>query len=293
MSLRGLHANLACVWEATARKPGNVHRFKDFSDTHYLDFVASAAAIAPVMAEAGQLSVGEILTRGQAMTRLVTRRNTNLGILLLLAPLAKAEAGSDYQAHVEEVLASLTPEDAEAAYAVIRSAQAGGLGEVPEADVREKPTVSLRDAMRLAASRDMVARQYATGFTEVFAELAPALLDGIERTGSLEGGIVVAHLAMMAAHPDSLIARKRGIAEARQAAQMAQRVVDLAWPDTYEAIRQLEQLDAWLRAEGHARNPGTTADLLAAGLFVLLRQGRLHPGKHPWEQPRGLAGVSS
>ena len=39
----GLCAQLACVLEATARKPGNVHRFADFDDVSYLDFVTAAA----------------------------------------------------------------------------------------------------------------------------------------------------------------------------------------------------------------------------------------------------------
>src|SRR5438876_739889 len=89
----GLCAQLACVLEATARKPGNVHRFMDFADTSYLDFLLSAAAIAPVMERAVGRPVGETVLEAIRATRRVTSANTNLGIVLLLAPLAAASGG--------------------------------------------------------------------------------------------------------------------------------------------------------------------------------------------------------
>src|SRR5207302_384138 len=84
----GLCAQLACIWEATARKPGNVHRYRDFSDCGYLDFLLSAAAVAPILEKAGERRVGATVLAGVHATRSVVITNTNLGILLLLAPLA-------------------------------------------------------------------------------------------------------------------------------------------------------------------------------------------------------------
>ena len=137
--------------------------------------------------------------------------------------------------------------------------------------------------MALAADRDLIARQYANGFREVFDDGVPAVLEGLERTGSLEGAIIHAHLHLMARHPDTLIARKRGAAEAEESARRARAVLDAGWPDGREAWAALRRLDAWLRAEGRGRNPGTTADLIAACLFVLLREGRITlPLSVPW-----------
>ena len=125
-----LHAQMACVWEATARKPGNVHRYRDFGDTTYLDFVASAAAIGPVVV--ANLTVGEVVLEGVRATRLVTNVNTNIGILLLLAPLAVAEPEPDLSMNLERVLASLTREDSRRVYEAIRLVNPGGLGKVDE-----------------------------------------------------------------------------------------------------------------------------------------------------------------
>lgn len=208
--LIGLHAQLACVWEATARKPGNVHRFADFDDLSYLDFITAAAAVAPVLAASPDHRVGRTVLEGVRATRRVVSTNANLGILLLLAPLTKAAAGPDLRVGLARVLDELDVEDARLVYEAIRLANPGGLGRAPEQDVREEPTQSLRAVMALAADRDGVARQYANGFREVFDDGAPAVLAGMEQTGSLEGAILFAHLHLMARHPDTLIAQRPG-----------------------------------------------------------------------------------
>jgi triphosphoribosyl-dephospho-CoA synthase len=279
----GLYAQLACIWEATARKPGNVHPFCDHDDAGYIDFLTSAAAIAPVLVEAGTRSVGATVLEAVQRTRQVVRANTNLGIILLLAPLARAEPWPDGRAVVSAVLDALTIEDAALAYQAIVLSGAGGLGQAPEQDVRKMPTVSLREAMALAADRDRIARQYATGFADVFDQGAPAILSGIDHTGCLEGGIIHAYLHLMSLFPDTLIGRKRGTAEAAESARRAAAVLSAGWPQSPTGRAALDELDTWLRAKGHQRNPGTTADLIAASLFVLLRQSRLRlPLDVPW-----------
>jgi triphosphoribosyl-dephospho-CoA synthase len=280
----GLCVQLACVWEATARKPGNVHRYRDFADVGYLDFVTSAAAIAPVLAAARGRRVGETVLESVRATRQVTATNTNLGIVLLLTPLAAVPPGEDLRAGVGRVLAGLDVDDARLAYEAIRLAKPGGLGTAPEEDVASEPTRTLREVMTLAEERDLVARQYADGYREVIDDYVPALAEGVERTGSLEGAIIRAQLRMMALHPDTLIARKRGAAEAAETGERAARVLAAGWPEAESGRRELADLDDWLRAEGNARNPGTTADLITAGLFVLLREGGIGlPPRVPWE----------
>jgi len=268
-----LFVQQACLWEVTARKAGNVHRFVDFDDMSYLDFALSAAAIAGPLSRARQQSVGQTLLDCVRATQQVVRRNTNLGIILLLTPLARAEDCS--AAAVEQVLADLSLQDAVLCYQAICLANPGGLGEATDQDVHQTPTLTLRQAMALAADRDLIARQYADGFREVFTGVMPDLLDGLKHIGCLEGAILWAQLRLLSRHPDTLIVRKRGIALARQASMHAREVLSAGWPETTVGWRQLAALDAWLRADGHARNPGTTADLIAAGLFGLLRGGQL------------------
>jgi triphosphoribosyl-dephospho-CoA synthase len=279
----GLCAQVACVWEATARKPGNVTPCHDFEDATYLDFLLSAAAVAPVMATACQRKVGATVLEAVRATRQVARTNTNLGIILLLAPLTAVPGGDDLRSGVERILAALDVADTRLVYEAIRLAAPGGLGRADEQDVRDEPTLPLREVMALAAGRDLIARQYCNSFAEVFDAGVPALAAGLDQTGSLEGSIIWAHLHLMAAHLDTLIARKRGMAEAEEAARRARRVLEQGWPREPAGREAIGELDAWLRAEGSRRNPGTTADLVTASLFVALRQGVLSlPPAYPW-----------
>src|SRR6266566_2508619 len=128
----GLCAQLACIWEVTARKPGNVHRYRDFEDAGYLDFVTSAAAIAPVLDAAAGRPVGETILDAVRATRQVARTNTNLGIILLLAPLAAAAPGESLRDGLRGVLGRLDVAGCRACYEAIRLASPAGLGRVPE-----------------------------------------------------------------------------------------------------------------------------------------------------------------
>jgi triphosphoribosyl-dephospho-CoA synthase len=279
----GLCAQLACLWETTARCPGNAHRFRDFGDATYVDFLASAAAVAPWLETADQRGVGATVLGAVQATRHVVRANTNLGILLLLTPLAVVASESPLRAGVLRVLDGLDVEDARAVYQAIRLANPAGLGRVPEQDLHDEPTQSLRQVMELAAERDRVACQYSNGFRDVFDQGVPAFLRGLEQTATLEEAILFCHLHLMALFPDSLIARKRGIAEAAEAARRATQVWQQGWPGSAAGRVALTELDNWLRAEERGRNPGTTSDLVTASLFVVLREGIIElPSRIPW-----------
>jgi triphosphoribosyl-dephospho-CoA synthase len=278
-----LCAQLACIWEVTARKPGNVHRYQDFANLSYADFIVSAAAVAPVLEGASARPVGETILEGVRATRQLVATNTNLGILLLLAPMAAVAPADDLRTGLQRRLDALDERDARAVYQAIRMASPGGLGTVPEQDVHQEPSQSLGAVMQLAAERDLIARQYVNGFREVLDEGEPALRRGLERARTLEGAIIYCHLHLMASYPDSLIARKRGCDEAAEAAQRAWLVLEKDWPTNPSGWRSLTDLDAWLRADGNARNPGTSADLVTASLFVALREGTIEiASRLPW-----------
>jgi triphosphoribosyl-dephospho-CoA synthase len=282
---RNLHAwvSLACTWEATARKAGNVHPHRDFHDLVYRDFVLSAMAIAPVFAQAAELRVGELVLRAIQATRHVVQTNTNLGIVLLLAPLAAASSAIPLSDSVGRVLAGLTLDDSERAYEAIRLAVPGGMGQVAQEDVRVPPTLPLVEVMALAQDRDLIARQYVNGFHEVLNEGVPALVRGVETLGCLEHGIVGTHLELLARHADSLIARKCGPAVAVEVSQRARAVLNAGWPLCDPGLRAFDELDAWLRADGNRRNPGTSADLVTACLFAGLAENRLDLSV-PWSR---------
>lgn len=259
----------ACVLEASAPKPGNVCPGRDFPDTSFPDFVLSALAIGPAFRDAATARVGRTIRRALEDTRRLVRPNTNLGLVLLLAPLARAAAtgAGPLRQRLACVLDALTLDDARDAYAAIRGAAPGGLGGAPAEDVAREPTVGLREAMRLAAGRDSIAREYATHYDLTFGTVVPALVRARARGLGWLGAAVEAHLETLAAVPDTLIARKLGGDAARQASARAAAV--LQEPEPLQAAA-LAVLDRWLRADGNRRNPGTTADLVGAGLFVAL-----------------------
>jgi triphosphoribosyl-dephospho-CoA synthase len=271
----GACATLACLWEATAAKPGNVYRGADFDDLTYADFVVSAAISGPIVGQARERGVGATVLAGVRATQAAVGTNTNLGLLLLIAPLAAVPVGVPLAEGMAGVLAGLTRQDCEDVYAAIRAAQPGGLGEVAEADVRSAPpgNMTLLEAMRLGAERDLVARQYVDGFLEVFWTAERVAAAAKERP--LGESIVHAYLELMAAHPDSLIARKCGRAVAEEAALRAAAVIECESGGRTAYGDALADLDFWLRGDGHRRNPGTSADLIGAALFVLLREGRV------------------
>jgi triphosphoribosyl-dephospho-CoA synthase len=266
----------ACRLEATARKPGNVHPEAAFADLSYGDFLASAAAAARGLGRARELGVGASVEAAIEATRRVVVTNTNLGISLLIAPLAAVPREQSLRAGIGAVLDRLTVEDAAAVYRAIRLAGPGGLGEASEQDVSVEPTLTLRMVMQLAADRDRVARQYAFGFDDVLDFAGAELQSWWSRVnGDWERSVIGLHLSLLAAFPDSLIARKCGRAVAEEASRRAGEVLHGGWPDQSRGGESVAHFDAWLRADGHRRNPGTTADLVAATLFAVLRDGLL------------------
>jgi triphosphoribosyl-dephospho-CoA synthase len=231
--------------------------------------------------------VGAAVLHVITATRQVVASNTNLGMVLLLAPLAAVRVAS-LRERLRDVLKATTVQDAQFVYQAIRIADPGGLGTVAEQDVSDEPTVTLVEAMTLAADRDLVARQYANGYAEVFDIALPAVEATLQDGWSIETAIVAAHLKLLATVPDTLIVRKRGPDVAAEAMKLAVGVLEAGWPERAEGVREFDAFDRWLRSDGHARNPGATADLVAAALFAALRSGTIQlpltltAGKSPW-----------
>jgi triphosphoribosyl-dephospho-CoA synthase len=273
----GQCATLACLLEASSPKPGNVHRGADFEDMTFTDFAVSAAAIAPAMDSAVEYGVGAAVLAAVQATRRLVPVNTNLGTVLLLAPLAAVPRTQCLAAGIREVLRNLTAQDAEAVYAAIRLAEPGGLGSADQMDVAAAAPKSLLAAMAAAADRDLVARQYAGDFVQVIEHVVPWLVEGHAAGWPLTDAVIYAQLRVLATWPDSLIARKCGLSVAERASALAQRVLNAGRPGDEAYFDELSELDFWLRSDGHRRNPGTTADLIAAGLFVVLRESLVKP----------------
>jgi len=274
----GQCATLACLLEVAGPKAGNVHRSADFEDLTLHDFLASAVAIAPAIEAAPQAGIGRTVLDAITATRAVVSTNTNLGIVLLLAPLAAVPRKEPLSpAAVHDVLARLTSNDCRPVYAAIRLAMPGGLGKVEEMDIADEPPADLLLAMRAAADRDLVARQYTDDFRLVLDEALPLVVAGRSNDWSLTEAIIHTHLAILARYEDSLIVRKCGRQAAQQVSARAGSVLAAGGPGEEAYYESLADFDFWLRADGHRRNPGTTADLVAAALFAGLRDGQFQP----------------
>ena len=270
---------LACLVEAGAPKPGNVSPGRHFRDTRYEDFVASAVAIGPALAAAGRQSLGSTILHAVTATDQWTTSNTNLGIILLLSPLARAALHSEgaLRDGVREVLASTTVADAAEVYEAIRRTRPGGLGSSAREDVSATPTVPLRDAMALAADRDSVAREYATDFATTLDVGVPALRAARSAGLGWSEATVETFLRLLATRPDTLIARKLGAAAAATVSRRAREVEDAGGVRTEAGREALEEFDDELRSPNNAYNPGTTADLTCAALFVVILEDGWHP----------------
>jgi len=329
-------AQLACLLEVSASKPGNVSPGRHFADARYEDFLASAVAIGEPIAGAAARSVGSTIRLAAEATAKWTRSNTNIGIVLLLAPLARAallekgavplfaaEAeekgygpfsgdGDDAQetpnplshkgqakiAHeatfpdqgettmtpgpffrgaVRRVLAATTIDDARDVYAAIRCASPGGLGRVESQDVADEPTLPLLDVMRLAADRDGIAHEYATAFEVTFETAAPALTRARHDGLSWDDAIVETFLTLLAARPDTHVSRRGGKDLAIDLSRRAHAVLETGGVRSEAGRRAIGELDLALRDERNLGNPGTTADLTAAAIFVVLLDGGWSP----------------
>ena len=300
-------AQLACLLEASAPKPGNVSPGRHFVDTRYEHFLASAAAIGAPLAGAAGRPLGATIRLAVEATAQWTAANTNLGIILLLAPLARAalresrelgsrelaELGSDpgdgcdgcqtpadphsrlqnLRTAVGQVVENATVDDAREVYRAIRIARPGGLGEVESQDVSVEPTLTLLDVMRLAAHRDGIAREYATRFQATFEVGIPAL--GRARRDGLpwDDAVVEVFLTLLKAASDTHVARRGGLDLANEVSTRAAAVLDAGGVRSDAGRRALLQMDAALRSPGNTANPGTTADLTAAAIFAFLLAG--------------------
>ncbi|HEY6834298.1 MAG TPA: triphosphoribosyl-dephospho-CoA synthase [Pseudolabrys sp.] len=259
----------ACRDELDAPKPGNVHVFADGHRMTAADFMRSADAAAAPLAAPGTRVGARILGAVEA-TFAEVGANTNLGIILLCAPLAAAAESQphDLRAALARVLHALDREDAAAAFRAIVRASPAGLGHVEDHDVHAPATVSLRDAMAEAAGRDRIARQYVTDFADVFDVGEPLFDAALGALPDRRSATLATFLGFLAAFPDSHIVRKYGAATAERVRRQASwlRVRALAAPRLDDVLPELLAWDKELKDAGI--NPGTSADLTVVTLFV-------------------------
>jgi triphosphoribosyl-dephospho-CoA synthase len=252
-----------------ALKPGNVHRFAGGHGMSYADFITSAELTAPILCRPGA-RVGERVLDAVRATRAAVSTNTNLGMLLLYAPVARAaerRSGALRDA-IRRELQELDKIDAKQIFTAIREARPGGLGHVRRYDVNSDPDCTVQQAMAEAADRDLIARQYADGYEEIYAVGLPALRGLMARWNHVEWAAVGCYLRFLAGFQDSHILRKSGSEVAEGVRRRAAKVLGRFEMNNNpaDAAAMLMEFDRELKEA--QINPGTSADLTAASLLI-------------------------
>ncbi len=258
--------------ELRAIKPGNVGYHADGHGMKVQQFESSSAVSAAPLFDPDAVGVGERILQAVIATHQAVGDNTNLGIILLVAPLAQAlinlPADQTLQIRLKTLLPALTIEDAVKCYQAINIAKPGGMGEVDDQDIGQTPQVTLFEAMRLAAERDIIAQEYTRNYQNLFKYNIDIYREFKSRWGSSEWAATAVYLSQLLKQPDSLIIRKNGLLKAREISDMIAPLANqvLAATDPSQFENELLSLDGQLKTSGI--NPGTTADMTVAAIFV-------------------------
>ena len=297
---------LAILLEVSTDKPGNVNLVVGFEGTNHMHFLASAVAAAPYFrfaAESGlavsrgemslnEVGVGQIIRDCVAeISHWQSGGNTLLGTVFLFAPLAvaagmtPAERGifelSGLRQNLKRVVEATTPEDAVAVYEAVRIAKPSGLGKAPDLDVNDfssterilREQITLYKVFQIAASYDMVCSEWVNNYPVTFDFAYPSLMRWLKEDGNINNAVVHAFLEVLAAYPDTFIARKVGMQKARQVSAMAEEVLKNGGLKTPVGREKLRLFDAVLRLDGNNLNPGTTADIIATAIALAVLNG--------------------
>ncbi|MEQ1528369.1 MAG: triphosphoribosyl-dephospho-CoA synthase [Methylococcales bacterium] len=279
----------ACEIDVLAFKPGNVSIYADGHDMSVADFRISAEVSAAPLCNP-DYSLGEKIYYAVKATRAAVGCNTNLGIVLLCAPLIQAAyqvcSGLTLRQALHQVLATTTIVDADWVFKAITLAAPGGLGNAAEQDVNTQATVSLAEAMRLASVKDRIALQYITDYKDIFDYSVLSYNEGFIRWGDRSWPAVAVYANLLSQFPDSHIERKYGDQYSKMvASKMTLLSEELSKADRPESLKpMLFEIDQVFKANGV--NPGTTADITVATVFTVFVEDQI--GKFTDQSKRNL-----
>lgn len=268
----------SCEIELQAFKPGNVSVHADGHDMTVDDFRISYEVSAPFIVNP-DYALGEKIYHAVKATRDAVGCNTNLGIILLCAPLLQAaylrEPGSTLRDALHEVLNGTSVADTDWVFKAIVLASPGGLGDSSEQDVSERPVVTLLDAMRIAADRDRIAFQYCSDYKDIFDFGVLRYNAGLTRWAEANWAAVAVYVGLLSLYPDSHIERKYGdrftLSVASKMTLVDQALQESDRPERIEPL--LRRIDAEFKSEGI--NPGTTADLTVATVLTVFLEDHI------------------
>ena len=279
-------AQIASVLEVSGYpKPGNVHRTRDFHDMVFEDFLISGIAIGDTVKslcdhtknnknDLSKINLGEYILKGVLQTDKWVKNNTNLGIIMMIMPIAASASicsnFDDLSEKVNEILKATTVSDATYLYKAINIADAGGMGSQNEYDVTnddairelEKNKQTMFDVLEISASWDSLANEL-TSSMQVTFKIGFPTFHKLKNKYSLNDATLETFLTILSQVPDTLISRKYGIKKAREVSSKGKNVLN---SNKDEFLNNLNVFDNYLFENKY--NPGTTADLTAASIMI-------------------------
>lgn len=262
-------------------KPGNVHRTRDYDDMVFEDFIISGIVIGDAIREAcsdvdvENPQLGKYILNAVSETDKWIKNNTNLGIVMMITPIAVAAAISDsfdeIRENVKVLMANTSVDDACDLYDAINIADAGGMGDQDEYDVSSDSAKNelrenkqtMYDVLKISAPWDMLAREMTSDMPAVF-EIGYPTYQKLSKEKSKNDACVLTFLKILSQVPDTLISRKYGSDDAIKVSMMTRDLLNIEGEDDFD--EKVAQFDEFLFKNKY--NPGTTADLTAASIFV-------------------------
>lgn len=262
-------------------KPGNVHRTRDYDDMVFEDFIISGIVIGDAICEAcsdvdvENPKLGKYILQAVSETDRWIKNNTNLGIVMMITPIAVAASISnsfdEIQDNVKLLMKNTSVDDACDLYDAINIADAGGMGEEEEYDVASDSAkqdlrddgLTMYDVLKISATKDMLGREMTSGMPFIFEKGYPTYHKLVQEKTQNEA-CVLTFLEILSQVPDTLISRKYDEDEALKVSMMTRDLLKMR--DSSDFEKQISDFDDYLYKNKY--NPGTTADLTAASIFV-------------------------
>ena len=260
----------ACRKDIELIKPGNVNIKSPHSDTKAEDYLESSLLSSKELFKT-DYSLGERILNSIKVTRSKVKTNTNLGIILLCAPIIHACIyfnNLTLREGLKKTLSTSTVKDTQDLCMAINISAPGGLGTREIYDTASKPTVSILEIMNHSASYDRISYQYSHDYSDIFDFIIPRLVFLNKKHNSLDISLSLMFMEILAKIPDSHISRKFDDKIAKKTSNNASdllKILDREYSPDY-LVDRLNNLDYEYKKKGI--NPGTTADLLVASLMI-------------------------
>jgi len=260
----------ACRKDIEIIKPGNVNIKSPHLDTKAEDYLESSLLSSKELFKT-DYSLGERILNSIKITRSKVKTNTNLGIILLCAPIIHACIyfnNLTLREGIKKTLSTSTVKDTQDLCMAINISAPGGLGTREIYDTASKPTVSILEIMNHSASYDRISYQYSHDYSDIFDFIIPRLVFLNKKHNSLDISLSLMFMEILAKIPDSHISRKFDDKIAKKTSNNASdllKILDREYSPDY-LVDRLNNLDYEYKKKGI--NPGTTADLLVASLMI-------------------------